>query len=212
MRFKDRGLSSCQITANQEKIFCLFPLSPFPSPPFLLLFLIYFFFFFFYTHPYLSFKPALMEKDLCICKWQSWKPITGIQWSTVERPSPGLDYWPLGLISVPSPGNYPPLTPPRYTHTPTAKTHRHTHPHLRHIGIAPLVPSPHLNLTISHLEKSHLGKSLSHCKTCLGVDSLHAMVFKAPHLLPAWRQCVWWMAAAAIMRILMMMMMIRSSQ
>lgn len=95
-------------------------------------------------HPYLSFKPALMEKDPCICKWQSWKPITGIQWSTVERPSPGLDYWPLGLISAPSPCNYPPQSvSPSHTHT-----HRYTNTctqtvrHLLHNMIPPLSPHP----------------------------------------------------------------------
>lgn len=145
MRFKDRGLSGCQITANPEKIFLQFSLSlPLSLPPLLL------FIFFFNTHPYLSFKPALMEKDLCICKWQSWKPITGIQWSTVERPSPGLDYWPLGLISAPSPGNYSPTYPaplPPHTHT-HAYTHTHTsHPqsiqrHTPHGLIHPLAPHP----------------------------------------------------------------------
>lgn len=100
------------------------PCSLFPSA---------YFFLFFYMLPYLSFKPALMEKDLCICKWQSWNPITSIQWSSVERPTPGLDYWPLRLISAPSPGNYSPTTPP----PPEIYTHTDTHTHCQTCSFVP---------------------------------------------------------------------------
>lgn len=61
-----------------------------------------------------------MENHLCICKRWSWKPITGTHWSSVERPSAGLDYWPLRFISPQSPGNYAP--------SPNMHTHKHTEP------------------------------------------------------------------------------------
>lgn len=58
-----------------------------------------------------------MENHLCICKRWSWKPITGTHWSSMERPSAGLDYWPLRFISPQSPGNYAPSPNNTHTHT-----------------------------------------------------------------------------------------------
>lgn len=68
-----------------------------------------------------------MENHLCICKRWSWKPITGTHWSSVERPSAGLDYWPLRFISPQSPGNYAP--------SPNMHAHKHAVPQLLHSSI-----------------------------------------------------------------------------
>lgn len=153
----DRENSAARFLPASQEIFLQLLLFFFPSSS---LFIIIF-----YIRPYLSFKPDLMEKDLCICKWQSWKPITGIHWSTVERPSPGLDYWPLELITAPSPGNYPLTILPTLTETHLLSPPRH-HP-LSY-------PSSHLEVTCRTASVFYVAGSWLKYTCCLN------------HPLPAW--------------------------